>query len=78
MGRGNPLPIGNPYESFAWDRMAIVSNKYYEGVQELKRLYFADYVSVAIGEKEGIRKKPAPDTVLEALKELGSSKERAV
>jgi HAD-superfamily hydrolase, subfamily IIIA len=59
-------------------RMAIVSNKYYEGVQELKRLYFADYVSVAIGEKEGIRKKPAPDTVLEALKELGSSKERAV
>ena len=58
--------------------MAIVSNKYYEGVQELKRLYFADYVSVAIGEKEGIRKKPAPDTVLEALKELGSSKERAV
>lgn len=60
------------------DKMAIVSNKYYDGVQELNRLYFADYISVAIGEKEGIRKKPAPDTVLAALEELGSSKENSV
>lgn len=59
-------------------RMAIVSNKYYDGVQELNRIYFSDYISVAIGEKEGIRKKPAPDTVLAALKELGSSRESAV
>ena len=28
--------------------------------------------------KEGIRKKPAPDTVMQALKELGSSSEEAV
>lgn len=33
---------------------------------------------MAIGEKEGIRKKPAPDTVLEALKLLQIEKERAV
>ena len=59
-------------------KMAIVSNKYYAGVQELNRLYFADYVQVAIGEKEGIRKKPAPDTVLAALDALGSRKETAV
>ena len=59
-------------------RMAIVSNKYYDGVQELKRLYFSDYIPVAIGEREGIRKKPAPDTVLAALEELGSSRERSV
>lgn len=59
-------------------KMAIVSNKYYDGVQELKRLYFMDYISVAIGEKEGIRKKPAPDTVLAALEELGSSRETSV
>lgn len=58
--------------------MAIVSNKYYEGVQALKEQYFKDYLSVAIGEREGIRKKPAPDTVLAALKELGIPKERAV
>lgn len=59
-------------------KMAIVSNKYYDGVQELNRLYFADYISVAIGEKEGIRKKPAPDTVLAALEKLGSCREAAV
>lgn len=59
-------------------QMAIVSNKYYEGVQALKEQYFKDYLSVAIGEKEGIRKKPAPDTVLAALEQLGISKENAV
>ena len=59
-------------------KMAIVSNKFYGAVQELKKLYFQDYVEVAIGEKEGIRKKPAPDTVIEALRALGSSKEKAV
>lgn len=59
-------------------KMAIVSNKFYGAVQELKKLYFHEYIEVAIGEKEGIRKKPAPDTVIEALRELGSSKENAV
>lgn len=59
-------------------RMAIVSNKYYAAVQELKKLYFEDYITVAIGEKEGIRKKPAPDTVLAALEALGSEKQHSV
>lgn len=59
-------------------RMAIVSNKFYGAVQELKKLYFEEYIPVAIGEKEGIRKKPAPDTVWEALRELGSNREEAV
>ncbi len=58
--------------------MAIVSNKYYEGVQTLKEQYFKDYLQVAIGERDGIRKKPAPDTVLAALKELKVPKEKAV
>lgn len=59
-------------------QMAIVSNKYYQGVQILKEQYFKEYLSVAIGEKEGIRKKPAPDTVLEALRLLELPKEKAV
>jgi haloacid dehalogenase superfamily, subfamily IA, variant 3 with third motif having DD or ED/haloacid dehalogenase superfamily, subfamily IA, variant 1 with third motif having Dx(3-4)D or Dx(3-4)E len=59
-------------------RLAIVSNKYNDAVQNLKRLYFEDLISVAIGEKEAIRKKPAPDTVLQALRELKSSKDYAV
>lgn len=61
-------------------RLAIVSNKADFAVKELNRIYFADSISVAIGEKEseGIRKKPAPDTVFAALKELGSEVNRAV
>lgn len=58
--------------------MAIVSNKLQEGVDALSRQYFKEYVRAAIGAREGIRKKPAPDTVWEALRLLGLSKEEAV
>lgn len=61
-------------------KLAIVSNKRDEAVKMLNRECFGEYVKVAIGENEsaGIRKKPAPDTVYQALKELGSRKEQAV
>ena len=61
-------------------KMAIVSNKADFAVKELNEIYFKGWIPVAIGEKEseGIRKKPAPDTVVEALKELGSTKEESV
>lgn len=59
-------------------RMAIVSNKLQEGVDALHEQYFKGYLNVAIGAKEGIRKKPAPDTVLEALRLLETSKEKAI
>ena len=59
-------------------RMAIVSNKIDPAVKELNDRFFSEYVDVAIGEREGIKRKPAPDTVEQALKELGSSKERSV
>ena len=39
---------------------------------------FDDRVPVAIGESEGVRKKPAPDTVFRALEELGVPADRAV
>ncbi len=58
--------------------MAIVSNKLQEGVDSLWELYFKEYLHTAIGARDGIRKKPAPDTVIEALKILGVSRERAV
>lgn len=58
--------------------MAIVSNKNHAAVQELNDIYFQKYIRTAIGQKDGIRKKPAPDTVLQALKELGKSAEHAV
>lgn len=53
--------------------IAVVSNKMMAATQELCRHFFPDTVEVAIGEHEaaGIRKKPAPDTVFEALRSLG-------
>lgn len=61
-------------------RLAVVSNKFMSATQELIRHFFPDTIEVAIGEHEaeGIRKKPAPDTVFAALKQLGVGKEDAV
>ena len=61
-------------------RTAVVSNKFDAATKSLCRHFFADSVEVAIGEHEaaGIRKKPAPDTVNEALRQLGVSREEAV
>ena len=59
-------------------QLAIVSNKADFAVKKLRDIYFKDYVKVAIGEKETVRKKPAPDTVYQALKELGVEQNRAV
>ena len=50
--------------------VAVVSNKCYAATQQLVRHFFSDYISVAIGEREDIKKKPAPDTVMEALRQL--------
>ncbi|WP_077195780.1 HAD family hydrolase [Prevotella ihumii] len=59
-------------------KLAIVSNKFYAATQDLARHFFPETITVAIGERENIKKKPAPDTVIEALKQLGASKEGAV
>ena len=59
-------------------RIAVVSNKFDAATKALCAEYFGDLVEVAIGERAGVRKKPAPDTVLEALKELGVTAEGAV
>lgn len=54
-------------------KLAIVSNKFYAATQELAKHFFPDTIEIAIGERDNIRKKPAPDTVLEALKQLDAS-----
>ena len=61
-------------------RLAVVSNKFDLAVVELCRRYFSEYIEVAAGENEaeGIRKKPAPDTVFAALSKLGCSADEAV
>lgn len=59
-------------------KIAIVSNKPDKAVKELAGLYFREFAKVAIGETEGIARKPAPDTVLKAIKELGSTTDKTV
>lgn len=58
--------------------VAVVSNKFDAATKALCAEYFGELVEVAIGERTGVRKKPAPDTVLEALSALGVSAEGAV
>ena len=58
--------------------VAVVSNKFYNATVELCRHFFADTVEVAIGERQDIRRKPAPDTVFEAMRQLGVTDEGAV
>ena len=59
-------------------RVAVVSNKFDEATKSLCRRYFGELVEVAVGERAGVRKKPAPDTVMEALRDLGETAEGAV
>lgn len=61
-------------------KLAIVSNKLDPAVKELNQLYFKEYMTSAVGEmeEEGIRKKPAPDMVQKALKELQVSADEAI
>ena len=40
--------------------------------------YFCGNVDFAVGQRQGIEKKPAPDGVLDAIKNLGCNKEDAV
>ena len=51
---------------------AVVSNKGDFAVQELVERYFPGVFDIAVGEREGIRRKPAPDTVYAVMDELGA------
>ncbi len=59
-------------------KTAVVSNKADFAVQNLCEKYFYGLFDIAVGEQEGILKKPAPDSVEKVLKLLGVPKENAV
>lgn len=59
-------------------RTAVVSNKNDAAVRRLADLYFPGLFDVSVGEREGIRRKPAPDSVNEVLRILGVSGQEAV
>ena len=51
--------------------IAVVSNKADPLVKKLCRHFFGDLISVAIGESNALPRKPAPDMVFAAMRELG-------
>lgn len=51
--------------------LAVVSNKFDAAVKALCREFFGDTIPVAIGESPSVARKPAPDTVFAAIKQLG-------
>ena len=49
-------------------QIAVVSNKIDSAVQSLCQKYFGDRFAFTVGEREGIRRKPFPDSVSEVLR----------
>ncbi|MBR0386023.1 MAG: HAD family hydrolase [Erysipelotrichaceae bacterium] len=54
-------------------KTAVVSNKAQRDVAELSHHFFGELISVSIGETPEIKRKPAPDTLLAAVKSLDVS-----
>ncbi len=50
--------------------VAVVSNKADKAVQELCQCFFTNVFDYAVGERSGVRKKPAPDSVLATMEAL--------
>jgi len=58
--------------------ISVASNKYQQGVEYLCELFFHGLYSAALGEREGITRKPDPSIVLTAISEMGGKKEQTV
>ena len=58
--------------------LAILSNKPDAAVQPLAEAYFSDVVSLAVGEVEGVRRKPHPDMLAAAAEKLGVALDRCL
>ncbi len=59
-------------------KIAIVSNKNDVAVKRLCEKYFPEHIKTAVGERDGVKRKPAPDSVFAAVAELGSSIDESV
>ena len=56
----------------------IISNKPDSTVKQLNDALFQGLADIAVGDRAGIRRKPAPDTVLAAMEALGAKAEETV
>lgn len=56
--------------------LAVLSNKPHEqNVEVIQKIFGKDLFSVILGQKEGMRKKPDPQGVMQIMKELGAKPE---
>lgn len=59
-------------------RSGVVSNKPHYAVVPLAQEYFGDRLELAVGSQDGVPRKPAPDTVWQAMAELGVTAEETL
>lgn len=59
-------------------KMAVISNKNDAAVKSLNRLFFDQYIDVALGERQGVPKKPSPDAVFAAAEMIEADKKDCV
>ena len=59
-------------------KTAVVSNKVDFAVRQLAEDYFPGLFDIAVGEREGVKRKPAPDSVFAVMDALGVRREETV
>lgn len=59
-------------------KTAVVSNKADFAVKSLIDVYFPGLFDCVLGEREGIRRKPAPDSVFAAIKQIGADIKKCI
>jgi phosphoglycolate phosphatase len=71
------LPLLDALETEGF-QMAVVSNKPFFATEDLVRRFFGKNVSVAVGQRSSLPKKPAPDMIFEAMRLLNKSPEQCL
>jgi phosphoglycolate phosphatase len=59
-------------------KTGVVSNKPDEATKAVCRIYFQEDIGAAIGDNIDRKKKPEPDNIYEAMKQLGAVKEKTL
>ncbi len=59
-------------------KTGVVSNKYHPALIKLCEYYFGELIDYAVGEREGVPKKPSPECVYECMEKLGCQKHQTL
>lgn len=59
-------------------QIAVISNKGQQEASKLVERFFGSLVDFTVGESPGIRRKPAPDTLIQAMRQMKATPEETV